>query len=156
MIKYCTETAQKSTPYRETLIKNRVFELLSHISGDFDFVSAKRDVKAVPESDVRLFKAKQFIKDNPNVFAGCKELAMYCNVSPKQLNRIFVKYEGVPLLKYIHNEKLMQAKEMLFTKKGSLSEISENLGFSSVYYFSKFFTDREGCSPGAFKKLNGK
>lgn len=155
IIKYCAETAKKGNPYKEALIKNRVFELLTHISGDIDF-SARKEIKGAPESDVRLFKAKQFIKDNPNVFVGCKELALYCNVSPKQLNRIFIKYEGIPLLKYIHSEKLTQAKEMLIAKKGTLAEISENLGFSSVYYFSKFFTDREGCSPGAFKKANGK
>ena len=155
IIKYCTDTAKKGNPYREILIKNRIFELLIHISGDID-LSARRDIKGAPESDVRLFKAKQFIRDNPNVFVGCKELALYCNISPKQLNRIFIKYEGVPLLKYVHDEKLRQAKEMLLTQNVTLGKISENLGFSSVYYFSKFFTDREGCSPAAFRKSNGR
>lgn len=154
-VTFCIETAQKRSPYKETLIKNRTFELLCLIAGECDGGVAKQYNDGATESDVRLFKAKQFIKDNPSVFVGCKELAQYCNISPKQLNRIFLKYEGIPLLKYIHSEKLERAKGELL-KGRTLSEISDSLGFSSVYYFSKFFTDREGITPGAFKKANAK
>lgn len=152
-IKFCTDTAQKTKPYKELLIKNRIFELLCHIAGEFDIASLKRDANAAEPVDVRLFKAKQFIKDNPNVFVGCKELARYCNISTKQLNRIFIKYEGMPLLTYIHNEKLAEAKKQLL-QGWTLNKISEELGFSSVYYFSRFFTDHQGVSPGTFKKTN--
>ena len=154
-IAYCTETAKSRMPYKETLIKNRIFELLCGIAGESDSGTLKREVGVAQERDVRLFKAKQFIRDNPSVFVGCKELAQYCNISPKQLNRIFMKYEGMPLLKYIHTEKLEKSKELLL-KGGTLSEISDSLGFSSVYYFSKFFTDREGISPGVYRKENTK
>ena len=149
-VRRCTEVAQGGSPYRLTLIKNGVLALLCHISARLDSFSAKEEGDG--ESDVRLFKAKQFIRDNPGAFLGCKELAQYCNVSPKQLNRIFLKGEGMTLLKYVHNEKLRQAKELLREGGQTLSEISDRLGFSSVYYFSKFFTDREGVSPGVYKK----
>ena len=151
-VKHCTEAAQDASPYKLTLIKNSVLALLCHISAPLDSFSAKGVSEGDGESDVRLFKAKQFIRDNPGAFLGCRELAQYCNVSPKQLNRIFLKSEGMTLLKYIHNEKLRQAKELLRGGERTLSEISDQLGFSSVYYFSRFFTEREGVSPGLYKK----
>ena len=153
LVRSCTEAAQSGSPYRLTLIKNAVLSLLCHISAELTSYGARRE-KSVEEdeSDVRLFKAKQFIRDNPNVFLGCRELAQYCNISQKQLNRIFLKHEGVTLLKYIHNEKLAKARLMLRESGRTLGEISDELGFSSVYYFSRFFTDREGVSPGAYKK----
>ena len=153
-IAFCTEIAGKQLPYKEILIKNRIFEILCDIAGEFDFEVQKSAVET-DDRDVRLFKAKQFIKDNPNVFIGCEELARYCNISAKQLNRIFIKYESTPLLQYIHTEKLEQAKKMLTESEATVSDVSETLGFSSVYYFSRFFTKHIGMSPVEYRRSAG-
>lgn len=150
-IAFCADTAGRQLPYKETLIKNRIFEILCDIAGEFDFTSQKISPEA-DARDLRLFKAKQFIKDNPNVFIGCEELARYCNISAKQLNRIFLKFENKPLLQYIHAEKIDQAKKMLTESDATVSDISETLGFSSVYYFSRFFTKHIGVSPAEYRK----
>lgn len=152
-ISYCTKTAGKSIPYKEKLVKNRIFELLSAIVGEFDFTEQRKsEYNGDGEPDIRLFKVKQFIKDNESLFPSCEELAQYCNVSAKQLNRIFIKYEGMPLLKYLHNEKISQMKKSLLEGNLSMKEISDGLGFSSVYYFCKFFTSHAGVSPGVYRK----
>lgn len=153
-IAFCADTAGRQLPYKEALIKNRIFEILCDIAGEFDFASQKLSSEA-DVRDLRLFKAKQFIKDNPNVFIGCEELARYCNISAKQLNRIFLRFENKPLLQYIHTEKIDQAKKMLTESDATVSDISETLGFSSVYYFSRFFAKHTGVSPAEYRKAAG-
>ncbi len=152
-IAFCAENASRSLFYKETLIKNRIFELLCNLAGECDSMPTLSDENSeISRFDMRLFKAKQFIKDNPSVFISCEELAKYCNLSSKQLNRIFLKYEHVSLLQYIHREKLDQAKKMLIESQLSASEISETLGFSSVYYFSRFFSKHADVSPSEYRE----
>jgi len=152
-IAFCAENASRSLFYKETLIKNRIFELLCTLAGECDSMSALSDENSKNSRfDMRLFKAKQFIKDNPGVFISCDELAKYCNLSTKHLSRLFQKYENTTLLQYIHSEKLDQAKKMLLESNLSASEISEALGFSSVYYFSRFFSNHSGVSPSEYRE----
>ena len=152
-IAFCADSAVKSLLFKENLIKNRIFELLCSIAGECEPTSIKSEENIeAAHFDIRLFKAKQFLKDNPSVFIGCDELAKYCNLSSKQLNRIFLKYENITLLQYIHNEKIGQAKKLLTDGKNTVSQMSELLGFSSVYYFSRFFTKHVGISPAEYRK----
>ena len=85
-------------------------------------------------------------------FLCCEDVAGYCYLSVKQLNRIFLKYERITLLTYIHREKLRAAETMLKEGERSVQEISEILGFSSVYYFSAFFTKHIGLTPRQYRK----
>ena len=134
-------------------VKNRIFEIIHEIAEPISG-KKKRTVSTplLEGCDMRLFKAKQFIKDNPHVVLGCDDLASYCDISAKQLNRIFLKYERVSLLEYIHMCKVDEAKRRLSESSSSIQEISEDLGFSSVYYFNRFFTKHIGLTPGDYRK----
>ena len=50
------------------------------------------------------------------------------------------------------DEKISQMKKSLLEGNLSMKEISDGLGFSSVYYFCKFFTSHAGVSPGVYRK----
>lgn len=102
--------------------------------------------------DTRFLKAKKYIEDNHDVFFSCDEVARYCHLSTKQLGRLFLQYEGIGLSEFIRNAKLDAAKRMLSQSDRSQKRISEDLGFSSVNYFSKFFSKYEGVSPDEFRK----
>ena len=149
-IEFCGKRAKKGIPYVESIIKNRIFEILCDIAGEFEYENPPQRNES--EYDKRLFKAKQFVNDNPGVFIAAKELARYCNISLKQLNRIFFRYENCSVLQYIHSLKMEQAKTMLEDSAATLGEISEVLGFSNVYYFSKFFSQRAGQSPSRYRE----
>jgi AraC-like DNA-binding protein len=89
--------------------------------------------------DPRYLKAKKYVEDNYDVFFSCEEVAEYCRLSVKQLGRLFLQYEGVGLSEFIRKTKLDAAKRMLVSSEKSQKRISEELGFSSVSYFNKFF-----------------
>jgi len=126
-----------------------VVEILYMLSG---IREKKRSFSEDNKTDIRLLKAKQFIADNMHSFLGCEDVAGYCYISVKQLNRIFLKYENTTLLAYIHAEKIRFAEAYLKEDRLSLKEISDRLGFSSVYYFSAFFTRHTGVAPGEYRK----
>jgi AraC-like DNA-binding protein len=46
----------------------------------------------------------------------------------------------------------MRARELLLTTDQSIKEISFQLGFDSIYYFSRFFKQKTGMSPSEFRK----
>ena len=102
--------------------------------------------------DERLSDAKRYIKDNLGFNITCKQVAQHCYLSVKQLSRIFVKYEGMTLMKYITKAKTEAAEQYLADSNMSLKDISEKLGFCNEYYFNTFFKKNAGLSPGDYRK----
>lgn len=143
------EEAAKGTVYSPLLIRGRIFQILCEIAD----IREKRQGRAESvEEDIRLTKAKRFIADNRHTFLCCEDVAAYCYLSVKQLNRIFVRYETITLLSYIHQEKIRSAEELLKDRGLSVQEISDLLGFSSLSYFSAFFTKYVGMTPVQYRR----
>ena len=69
--------------------------------------------------------------------------------------KMFKKYMGISPLKYHLNLKILKSKELLLTSDKSVNEVSDELGFNSVYYFSRLFKNKTGVSPSQFRKQNG-
>jgi AraC-like DNA-binding protein len=65
---------------------------------------------------------------------------------------MFKKYTGVPPVQYHMDLKVLRAKEMLLYSEKSIKEISYELGFQSIYYFSRVFKNKLGFSPSEFRK----
>ena len=70
------------------------------------------------------------------------------------LSRLFSSTEGITIEKYIINQKIEKAKELLVYNELSLKEISYMLGYSSVQHLSNQFKKVTGLSPTHFKTLN--
>ena len=54
--------------------------------------------------------------------------------------------------KYIRRKRLERAKLLLKTTDLNISQISEEIGISSVSYFSKIFKEEYGKKPSKFKE----
>lgn len=92
-----------------------------------------------------------------------KEKAAHINISDfiseelgfdySYLSNLFSSVEGTTIEKYIINQKIEKVKELLVYNELSLSEISYQLGYSSVQHLSNQFKKITGLSPSHFKKL---
>ncbi|MBE9467320.1 MAG: helix-turn-helix transcriptional regulator [Bacteroidetes bacterium] len=69
------------------------------------------------------------------------------------LSKLFSSVEGITIEKYIINQKLEKTKELLVYNELSLSEISYQLGYSSVQHLSNQFKKTTGLTPSHFKNL---
>jgi transcriptional regulator GlxA family with amidase domain len=64
---------------------------------------------------------------------------------------MFRLYTGVAPHKYFMELKIMRAKELLLATDKSIKEISFELGFQSIHYFSRIFKNKTGVSPSEFR-----
>lgn len=70
-----------------------------------------------------------------------------------KISKVFSKVTGSTLEKYIISLKIEKAKDLLLAESFNLSEISFQLGYSSVQYLSKQFKQMTGYTFSEFKKL---
>jgi len=63
--------------------------------------------------------------------------------------------EGITIEKYIINQKIEKAKELLVYDELNLSEFAFRLDYSSVAHLSSQFKKVTGLTPSHFKKLGG-
>ena len=144
------EEASRPTEYTSRMITGRACEMLYSI--------VKHKLHTVdtnipdPNADERVVRAKKYIDDNVSDFLDTGDVADYCNLSIKQLNRLFTANEGMTVLRYIHLSKIARAKELLADGELSIREISAALGFQNEYYFNTFFSRVSGMTPGDFRR----
>lgn len=103
--------------------------------------------------DRRLELAKQFIKDNVLNNPSAEDVAAYCNLSQKQLTRIFQSYENTTVKKYITIQRVEKMEELISRKDMTVKEIADKMSFNNEYYFNTFFKKYFGMTPGEYKKI---
>lgn len=69
------------------------------------------------------------------------------------LSNLFSSVEGLTIEKYLILQKIEKVKELLVYNELSLSEISYQLGYSSVQHLSNQFKKITGLTPSHFKKI---
>lgn len=80
------------------------------------------------------------------------ECAKICSISYSYFKRLFIKKFEVTPCEYVTSLRMKYACELLNTKRYSITEISETVGYKNVYYFSKVFKKSFGISPTEYMK----
>lgn len=110
------------------------------------------EVSSEKREEPRLMLAKQFIHDNIDWAPTVQEVADFCHLSCKQLTRIFLQTEYCTPAAYIRNVRFLKAEKLLMETDLSLQRISEQMHFSSEYYFNTFFKQHAGVPPLEYRK----
>ncbi len=76
-----------------------------------------------------------------------KELSLGCGYNQDYLYRVIRKTKDMTLIQYVNKLKFEEAKRLISHSDLSISEISWNLGFESLAYFSRFFKKFANMSP---------
>ncbi len=69
------------------------------------------------------------------------------------LSNLFSQVEGTTIEKYFITQRIERAKELIVYDELTLSEIADQLGYSSVAYLSNQFKKITGFTPSYFKSL---
>lgn len=80
-----------------------------------------------------------------------QELAKLVGTNSKRLNLAFRKCAGVTVYEYLREERMVEARKLLFNTHLSISEVAEKIGFSSNANFSTAFKERFGMPPSKFR-----
>ena len=98
-----------------------------------------------------LESVKKYIERHFQDDLNLKRLGRRFFMSPEHLCRRFKAVYGISPLKFAVELKISAAKNMLINSEQSIKEISNTLGFSDVYAFSKSFRKNAGVPPGKYR-----
>lgn len=82
-----------------------------------------------------------------------KEINKNAGLSYQYLSSLFSSLEGITIEKFIIQQKIEKAKELIVYDELTISEIAYKLGYSSVQHLSNQFKKVTGLSPSYFKGL---
>ena len=126
---------------KKTLLENE-FELLED-----------RQHQIVELIKTRIIEHVHYHKEKPEALNFSDFLSREAGINYSQLSRWFSSIEGITIEKYIILQKIERVKEALAYGEQNLSEISFELGYSSVAHLSGQFKKVTGLTPTEFKKL---
>ena len=95
-------------------------------------------------------QVKDYLDANQGLTSRLDDIAKQFNYSKCHLEHRFKDRYGISLIAYRNNKRMQLAKTMLVTQ--SVSDVSDKLGFSSIYAFSRAFKNHFGISPSDYKK----
>ena len=79
-------------------------------------------------------------------------MSQVIGVSNSVLYKAFTNVLNIPPAKYIHQQKIQYAQKRLLLNK-TVTEVAQELGYSSAYHLSKVFKQVVGMSPREYKKV---
>ena len=80
-----------------------------------------------------------------------ERLARVAGLSPSRLRHLFRAQVGDSPRHFLESQRLRRAGELLALSRQSITEIAEELGFASPFYFTLRFKKQSGESPRAFR-----
>lgn len=97
-------------------------------------------------------KVRFQMRENIENDIDLRKLAEDYNIGYSYFRKMFKKYTGVSPHQYHLELKIMRAKELILSTDKSIKEISFELGFQSIYYFSRLFKKKIGMSPTELRR----
>ena len=85
------------------------------------------------------------------ISVSVREIAVLLNSSESTLSKHFKKETGMSIGRYREQLIMDRARQLLAMGVLSVGEIAEQLGFGDQFYFSKYFKQRQGMTPSAYK-----
>lgn len=129
-------------------VRSKMLQLLNMIFADNcpELLFDENSDSHLPEIE----EVKNYIDANYRTEITLKSLQMLFYYSRSFLEKKFCECYGIPVMHYCKQVKLEKAKKMLKTR--SVTEVAEELSFSSIFAFSRAFKNTYGISPQAYQK----
>lgn len=143
------DLVEKEQPGFQQIASGMIVKLLGYIVS-FEKqkgFSGKRIAKVIEE-------VRFMMRQNIETEIDLQNLAREHHVGYSYFRKMFKKFTGVSPGQYHLQLRIMRAKELLITTDKSVKEISYELGFQSIYYFSNMFKKKEHLTPTQFRKKN--
>lgn len=106
-------------------------------------------------SQAALQRIEEYIEAHLDSALDIDELAALVRMSASHFTRSFHRSAGVTPHRYVIQNRVMRARELLTTTNLPLTEIALNTGFSDQSHFSRRFHEIVGIPPGAFRGHDG-
>lgn len=103
------------------------------------------------EPECPIDRAISYINNNLDRGLMLTEVAEYMHMNASYFSRYFKESFGMSYIDYLKQQKVKRAKELLATTNFKIYEISDQLGYNSIQYFSLLFKNSTGMTPQEYK-----
>ncbi len=152
----CMQRSEGSKAELEQEIKNSLELLILSLTASASTEKEKRaeSFSLYSHRQTLTEDIKSYINENLENSISLSDISDEFSYSKSTIKRIFKAETGKSVISYLLDKRLKKAKELLQDHSLSIGEITSRLGFSSVYYFSRFFKERTGQSPTKYRSEN--
>lgn len=157
---YLTQmTKRQDTPFgSEQLIKIYLEHLLIHLLRRFSTpASCTRTLSATPpkatksNSDTEIFnRIISYMESHLNSRITIEQICRENMIGRSQLQKIFRHKAHLGIIEYFSKLKIDAAKQMIRTGQMNFTQISEQLGYTSIHYFSRQFKKLTDMTPSEY------
>lgn len=146
----------ESSPYKEQFIKNTL-ELLIVSLMNSEITERNKRIELFEHFSQRQTLAKnitEYLHNHIDETVNLNAIADNFSYSLSSIKRIFKEETGHSIISYLNDIRMKKAKDLLRDSRASIEEISLQVGFSNVHYFSSAFKKRWNMSPSHFRLKN--
>lgn len=129
---------------RLLFLKSQINELLAHF---FALLStdAKIDFSEIDKD--KLYKAKEIVTKSYSKPPSITQLSQMVGLNSNKLKKNFKELFGIPVFKYVQEERLHKAYELLRESEKTVQEAAWEVGYESLSSFSNAFHKKFGMRP---------
>ena len=128
--------------------RSQITALLSHFFGQLALNNAKSDQ---PTDTSLLQKAKEILAANLDNPPSLTELSKELGLNTTKLKKEFKEVFGLPVFKYLQNERLSTAHGLIKSQEATVQEAAWHVGYDSLSSFSNAFAKKFGYRPSQIK-----
>lgn len=128
--------------------RSQITALLSHFF--WQLSTRESETIKTPERE-KLYQAKEILSQNLDAPPSLAELARQIGLNTFKLKKEFKEYFGVPVFKYLQNERMTTAHDLIRTQKATVQEAAWHVGYDSLSSFSNAFQKKFGFRPSEIK-----
>ena len=97
-------------------------------------------------------RAKDYLHTHYREHITLDSLASALGVSVSQIKRVFQDQVGRSMVNYLTDLRMGQAKRMIREGNLNFTQVAEQVGYDSIYYFSALFKKRTGMTLTEYAK----
>ena len=97
-------------------------------------------------------EVKQYLSDHISEQLQIVDIATYFSIGQTSLTYKFQHETGCSIIDYFNRLKIERAKHLIRHTSLNFTQISEELGFTSSYYFSRLFKIKTGVTPTEYSR----
>lgn len=128
--------------------RSQMTTLLSHFFGQLASGQTEK-INAIERE--KLFLAKDILVNNLDNPPTLSELSLQIGLNTYNLKKNFKELFGTPVFKYLQNERLKTAHELISSQNATVQEAAWQVGYDSLGSFSNAFEKKYGYRPSQIK-----
>lgn len=137
--------------WQELAEKRSLTELAEYVLAVNDMIFKQLGETGAPNRKIK--EITRYIREHyADKNLSIQSISTQVYLSPTYLCAFFKKSTGKTINEYITDTRIAKAKELLQDQQMKLYEISANIGFTDVNYFSTLFKRKVGCTPSEFRE----